>query len=581
MNADDRLRDILHAEAERVQTSPAAYDAIKTKFARSRRRSIWQRSMLATATAAAVLITSVVVVTRDDDSSLVVDPPAASESATPATSPQPSPTDSVGPVPTADDYVNAVWPYNTWTEINAERKAGPRPDTFDPRAAAESFIRAFLGEAAWTFGKAREAEPRVVEVDVSRSFGDSTPPVKVTTLTLRAHGDSDDGWPWLVTQALTPGIVITSPEHGSMVTSPLTMSGTVVGIHHSVHAQVRAPDGSSLGEAYEMAGESEPWSTAVSFNGEKAVGSVTATLRSDRDGLPTSFTAVPVRRTFATKGPPPAPAPPETFVAVQGGRLALFRTTSGERVRYLTTEQPGGGITEAQMAPDGATVYAVRGQGTCAASIVAVSTTTQTERTVLSLTDAVPSNLSVSGDGKWLAYVRTKCAGEGDWSIVRRDLGAATERAWSSSASAPESGTVVDLAINESGSKIYYLSNGCCGDFDPDLQILDTTQPGEVLEEHRSHPPEWDAIRPSCGILQAVAVSTSYPDVVVSCMGATSSRVLAVAESGAVETLFTGGGGERLDFLHPGVTLIMNGAWWMPGSGPQPIDATGLSSPTW
>ncbi|HVF21263.1 MAG TPA: hypothetical protein VNA14_13620 [Mycobacteriales bacterium] len=592
MNADDRLREILHAEAEKVETSPAAYDAIKTRFARSRRRNIWQRSMLATATLAAVAITAVVVIDPDGDR-LVVDPPAATPSATPSAGP--SPTESLGPVPSTDGRINAVWPYTTQAEIDAWTRTA-NSDLAKPLAAAGAFIRAFLGsDSLWATGEVREAEPRVVEVDIDRGYGDSSPPARVTTLTLRAYGESEADGPWLVTQALTPGITITAPGHGATVNSPLTMSGTVVGIHHSVHAQVRSVDGTSRGEAYVMAGESEPWSVSVGFTSNSTVSSVTATLRSDRDGLPTSFTAVPVRTSDPPKGPPPTLQPPETYVAIQDSRLALIKTTTGDRVRYLTTERPGGGVSFPEMAPDSTTVYFVRGEGTCAASIGAVSTTTLTERGVTKMTDVVPSLLSVSGDGKWLAYVRTKCAGDspGDWSIVLRDLSTGAERSWSSSASAPESGGVVDLATNADGSTVYFLHAAPSRpESDPALRVLDTTAPGEVLEEHST---TWAFARQGCA-LRTVDVSTSYPDVVVACATSGSAlEVQALAADGKRRTLFSmvAGGGllARADFVQPGTSLVLclheidapgcDVYWWLPGSEPVRTAAGGAGYPTW
>lgn len=593
MNADDRLRDILQTEAATVETSPGAYDAIRTRFERRHRRTRWQRSMLATATAAALVITAVVLVDDNRKDRLVIDVPADTPSA--SASPSASPVPSLGPVAPTSGRVDAVWPYVTWDQINAARTSGPDPQT--PLGTATAFVQEFLGtEGQWSFGEVQEVEPRVSQVDVFRSFGDATPKVHVTTVTLRSYGETEDTKPWLVTQALAPdgGVVITAPVHGATIGSPVTVTGTVVGIHHSVHVQVRALTATSLGQAYEMAGESEPWSTSVSFRASGEVASVTATLRSDGDGLPTSFTAVPVRVAAAPKGPPPTPAPPENYVAIHQSRVALFKTTTGERVRYLTTEQPGGGVSFPELAPDGTTVYFIRDQGTCGSSIYAVSATDQSERTVVANPGAHASSLSISGDGRSLAYVRTKCAapGIGDWSIVVRDLAKATERAWSSSASAPESGAVVDLAINETGSEIYFLHNPCCGDADPQLRVLNTTGVGDVLEEHTT---SWAFAGQGC-VLRTLATSTSYPEVVVGC--ATPGGALdiqALTADGKRRTLFSvaDGGGKLVhaDFAYPGTSLVLclaeidascDVSWWQqPGREPVRTDAKGVGYPTW
>ncbi len=589
-NADDQLRAALQAEASTVEPSPEGYTQIKQRIAARRRIRFWQGGALAAATALSVAAVAVVVYTGDDGKTQVgitdVTPtPDESLSEGPSSTPSASPTAVAVP---ASTRIEAVWPFATQGEADQWARSA-LPELATPETAVDSFRKVFLGTGTWTKSATRAVEPRVVEIDLLRTQEQGARPIVVTTVTLRSYGENEADGPWVVMHALQQNLDVTEPSVPASITTPVQVSGTIVGYHHAIQTEVRALDGQSLGSAHTEAGQDMPWRASIGFKKPASVdaGSVTATTRSDADGGITWFVALPVRLT--TEETTSGGDTPTNFVAVKDARLALFRASDGAITRYLTAERPGGGAATPVMGPDGTTVYFVRGQGTCASDVMAISTAPgAAERTVVashSGTHAI-GNITVSGDGRKLAYVRVACADQGE-TVVVRDLATGKEHAWSSSASPPEQGSITDLALDQDGSKLYYLHNPCCGDDDPNLRVLDTTGPYEVLEDDST---TWAFARQGC-VLQRIGVSTAYRDVVAFCATATQLEARAYAAAGSHQTLFRLPYLGRVEFAfhHPGAHMVFNVndsdnpsaiQRWHPGS--SPVTTTALAAqPAW
>jgi hypothetical protein len=113
-----------------------------------------------------------------------------------------------------------------------------------------------------------------------------------------------------------------------------------------------------------------------------------------------------------------AQAIPKTFIAVaptQLSRLAVYSARTGRLIRYLTAEEPGGGVGGPQISPDGRTVLFARGDGTCAQTIDTVPVAGGAERVLIPRTgegqqSTSPWTAAYSADGRYLIYTTSSCA---------------------------------------------------------------------------------------------------------------------------------------------------------------------------
>jgi hypothetical protein len=124
------------------------------------------------------------------------------------------------------------------------------------------------------------------------------------------------------------------------------------------------------------------------------------------------------RAPAAAAWPAAATAPPARFigVAMAGGptRLAAYAASDGGRLRFLTTQQPGGGASGPALSAGGRTVAFNRALGTCAGAIDTVPANGGRERTLIAMTGsgrrtAIPFDPSYSSDGKYLLYETIRC----------------------------------------------------------------------------------------------------------------------------------------------------------------------------
>ncbi len=149
---------------------------------------------------------------------------------------------------------------------------------------------------------------------------------------------------------------------------------------------------------------------------------------------------------------------PAEYVAVDDtDRLAVFRSSDGSRVRYLTAQQPGGGVKHPVVRGD--LVYFIRALGTCAASInIARLDGTGEEQQLIDFDGVhIPDDLTLSGNGVKMGYTKTRCSDGRQWIVTRLNDGNAKESSFLSLEPGTESGPAFSLALDGAGDTIYYL----------------------------------------------------------------------------------------------------------------------------
>ncbi|HVE99019.1 MAG TPA: hypothetical protein VNA12_07555 [Mycobacteriales bacterium] len=476
MNADEKLRDILRAEADVIEPSPAGWDRIKETIVVRRRRRLWLRGSLAAATAmslvAVVAITAAI--DRDDRGAERVDVVTQPPTVEPTPAPAPDGVAAIG-----------VWPLTTLDEIDAwNRDPSARPYLADVFTAADVFGREYLGIPKPVLrappGEAGVENPSAIYV--YRPIEGTTQDLAVTELTF-----PDDSAPYTVLSAKGGSIDVTSIRSGATVgdsgiTSPVVVRGTFAGIDQPIDVVLRAAPSAGGAEIAKARAEIGPdgWTATLTFSTTAETGSLLATTYSNADGGLADAYAIPVSFGKATAGPAPAPsatqAPmsgvyPAQFVGAHSGRIALFDTRSGDRVRYLTEEQPGGGASDPFVTDDGRSVVYVQGEGTCAASIRKIGIVARRAETLVQSKDGrVPSLPKVASDGT-LAYAWTTCdpTTGGDTEVV-----VGTKRI---PVQAPDHATVSDLAWDPDGVRLAVVANFCC-DGRGEVWLID---PAEVM----------------------------------------------------------------------------------------------------
>ena len=140
---------------------------------------------------------------------------------------------------------------------------------------------------------------------------------------------------------------------------------------------------------------------------------------------PTTRAATPPETTSKAAAPP-------TFFVAQTDRyavqqaVALFATATGQPVRYLTPEQPGGGPSSPLLDPPGKSVVYVAGAGTCASDIYRVAVDGQSTPELLVRGSSGPVlEPAIAPAGDEIAYVQSHCDSAVAELVVRRLTGGA------------------------------------------------------------------------------------------------------------------------------------------------------------
>jgi hypothetical protein len=146
------------------------------------------------------------------------------------------------------------------------------------------------------------------------------------------------------------------------------------------------------------------------------------------------------RLSAVTRRAPAAVHFPASFVGLSApnsppsaaGRLAVYSTANGKRLRFLTAQEPGGGAFNPVFSPDGRTVAFERGAGSCSQTIDTVAAKGGREKVLVPMEFSgsrpiVPSSPAYSADGRYFAYLTTGCSVSSDPVIHVRNLRAGHE----------------------------------------------------------------------------------------------------------------------------------------------------------
>jgi hypothetical protein len=253
----------------------------------------------------------------------------------PTTSEAPDPTTSTTASPDvrAGSLDAALWP-------------DPAGDLFDdPVDAVRSFVTELIGIDDTLLSEFREGEPGAGEIDVLQRREDGTVLDRAaSTVVVRQL----DGEHWFVTAASSEDVQIDSPEPGTAVPSPVTVTGRGRGFEGNilVDLRARAAGGGVIGSAPPtIAGAGEellPFSVEVPFDvSPTPVAIVVAQSSSGADRAVPSFSAVGVRLGASTG--PGTTESPDDRPAYEFRYQPLWPfATQAEADRWLRDGLPGG-----------------------------------------------------------------------------------------------------------------------------------------------------------------------------------------------------------------------------------------------
>lgn len=487
---EDRLRQVLLAEAQTVTPAGDGLSQIRAKVARRQARLRWLRPGLAVVTAASLAGAAVFAFalgepatrTLKQDRHVATQPPAPSTAPSPAsTSPTPAPGRSGGPV-SVTSTAYTIWPFTSLAEAQAWQLAGgSQPWHLDPKQTALLFVNGFLQAPEVDVVMVSTAETTSVgvgrKVTLGRKMADGK--LREVTVVHLVRLGSGSTAPYAVTRAAgTYTLKISSPGIAAPVRSPLRVRGTIDGVHQSVRVELRAPSRTApiSAPAAGPGSATTGWQTTVSFAAPASgVGTLVARTDSDAGDGATQITAQPV---LLTAGATTSTAYPATFVGVStDGRVAVFDSSSGKVVRYLTPAQPGGGVSDLTLSPSGDRAYFTRGTGTCSAHIASVPVAGGPETVAVTApAGSLVSNPVLIGEGGTVAYVRTSCTDAGQAVVLDSLGGGGGAQTWYA---APHNG--VRLFGFQPGSPHVLLRESAPGS-GSQLRLLDVTKPQGPLE---------------------------------------------------------------------------------------------------
>src|ERR1700722_10566497 len=110
---------------------------------------------------------------------------------------------------------------------------------------------------------------------------------------------------------------------------------------------------------------------------------------------------------------------PASFIGVAPAatpsRLASYAASTGRAIKYLPSQQPGGGVSNPALSANGSTVAFERGQGSCARSIDTVPASGGAQQVLIPIrgtgnSAVIPGSPSYSSDGRYLIYDSVRCS---------------------------------------------------------------------------------------------------------------------------------------------------------------------------
>jgi hypothetical protein len=272
---EDKLAALLREQAETVVPAGDGLSKIQKRVA-ARRKARWLVVPGAALVTAAAVSAFFVFGTADDRTSLrqVTSPgPSVVASPSPTASPSPSPDAFVG-----QPFAPAIWPFASHDQAEAWRQSPEsRPWAGDNLGVAQHFVDDYLKltgvHLVQTCNSCDVVE--IVAADGSQ----------VGTVGLVRE---DDGSPRAYSVAgvtFDSSFAVTSPTEGQRVTSPLKVTGTIVGVDENVAITLISQDGRTIGSTAAPAGSGAPWSTTLSWtDGNWYTGALVLKTYSARDG---------------------------------------------------------------------------------------------------------------------------------------------------------------------------------------------------------------------------------------------------------------------------------------------------------
>jgi hypothetical protein len=249
--------------------------------------SRWQLVVGAIVILGALIAALVLVTGGDDDSdSAASTDVATTEAATittpdttavpgtePATTEAPSTEAPTTEAPTTDpveDTRNAIWP---WADTSTRFA--------DPIEAATSFAIDYLGFTDPVIGEFQAGDSRSGEVEISAGN------VALTTVVFVRQLTDDDSW-WVL-GAASENITVDAPAQGTVVSSPLTISGTASAFEGTVDVELRSDgNGEPIYEGFITGSGSPqpgPYEATIEFTSPGPVGGALVLIsRSPEDG---------------------------------------------------------------------------------------------------------------------------------------------------------------------------------------------------------------------------------------------------------------------------------------------------------
>lgn len=292
---EDRLRQVLLAEAQTVTPAGDGLSQIRAKVARRRDRLRWLRPGLAVATAAALGGVAVFASSSLGESA----ERTLSQDRQPASRPP-------GPVnPSLDVYLGSSAPppqqvpYTIWPYTLPPLPTNV-PGTYrDPTLTALAFLR-FLGAPEVDTVLTKTVETTSVgagrAVTLGRKMADGK--VRAVTVVHLVRLDTGSTPAYAVTRAAGAyTLKITSPGLAAPVRSPLTVRGTIDGVHQSIAVELRTPSRATPISVPAAAPGSATtgWRTAVTFTAPAGgLGTLVARTDSDAGDGALQITAQPV-----------------------------------------------------------------------------------------------------------------------------------------------------------------------------------------------------------------------------------------------------------------------------------------------
>ncbi len=286
---EDRLRQVLLAEAQTVTPAGDGLSQIRAKVARRRNRLRWMRPGLALVTAGALAGAAVFAASLTESTSRTLrddrQPAAPGGRATPASS-------APALLPGAQAFT--IWPY-----VSPPPPSSVLGYYLDPARTALAFMR-FLQAPEVDTVLTNTVETTSVGVGRAVTLGRRMADGKVRAVSVvhLIRLGTDVAAPYAVTRAAGAyTLKITFPGLAAPVRSPLTVKGTIDGIHQSIRVELRATSGTApiSAPAAGPGSATTGWQARVSFTAPASgVGALVARTDSDAGDGAQQITAQPV-----------------------------------------------------------------------------------------------------------------------------------------------------------------------------------------------------------------------------------------------------------------------------------------------